>query len=168
MTSRRAVFGLGTNLGDRLSALQRAVDVICAADVRPIAVSPVVETAPDGGPAQPDYLNAVLVVDSELEPAELLAVGQSAEVLLARTREVRWGARTLDVDLLVVGDLVSAEPDLTLPHPRAHLRGFVLAPWAAADPEAVIPGHGRIDDLLRQVDVSGVRVRPDLELLIRS
>jgi 2-amino-4-hydroxy-6-hydroxymethyldihydropteridine diphosphokinase len=100
-----------------------------------------------GGVEQPDYANAVLVGDSQEPPHVLLAAAHEAERMWQRTRDVRWGPRTLDVDLLVVGDIVSEDPDFTLPHPRATERGFVLLPWAEADPEATLPDGRRVADL---------------------
>ncbi|MFN8168487.1 MAG: 2-amino-4-hydroxy-6-hydroxymethyldihydropteridine diphosphokinase [Candidatus Nanopelagicales bacterium] len=164
----RVAFGLGANLGDRVAALQGAVDAL-APHLRDAVVSGVYETAPVGGPEQPDYANAVLVGESD-EPAEvLLARAHDAEALWHRTREVRWGPRTLDVDLLVVGDRVSDDPGLLLPHPRAHERAFVLVPWVEADPEASIPGAGRAADLLAHLDVEpdAVRRRDDVALQVR-
>lgn len=164
---QRAAFGIGANLGDRLAALQAAVDLLVALPgTRLVALSPVVETDPVGGPEQPDYLNAVVVVETALSPQDLLAAAHDAERALGRTREVRWGARTLDVDVLAVGATVLDTPDPVLPHPRAHLRGFVLIPWAAVDPAFVVPGHGRVDELAASVGGAGVRPRPDLALRI--
>ncbi|MEZ5117903.1 MAG: 2-amino-4-hydroxy-6-hydroxymethyldihydropteridine diphosphokinase [Candidatus Nanopelagicales bacterium] len=164
-TVRRAAFSLGANLGDRLAALQAAVDTLAGAPgVDLVAVSPVYETDPVGGPEQPAYLNAVVVADVTVDAPALLAAAHTAERALGRTREVRWGPRTLDVDVLAVGDEVRDDPALTLPHPRAHERGFVLVPWAAADPDAVLPGHGRVADLAAAVGADGVRTRPDLRL----
>ena len=158
-------FGLGANLGDRQAALQQAIDQICASPgITPVAVSAIVETDPVGGPEQPDYFNAVLVVDSDLAPRQLLRLAQSAEDSAGRIREIRWGPRTLDVDLLAVGELISTDSDLILPHPRAHERGFVLLPWAEVDPDASLPGHGSVGQAARVVDVLGVRGRPDLSL----
>lgn len=148
--THRAVVALGANLGDRRGALQGAVYALAGlGDV--VAVSPLVETPaltlPGAGP-QPDYLNAVVLLDTALEPAALLAAAQAVESAFGRVRSERWGARTLDVDLVAVGDLQSADPLLTLPHPRAHERAFVLGPWAAADPSATLPGHGPVAALL--------------------
>jgi len=124
----RAYLGIGSNLGDRLAHLQGAVDGLDAADgVEVVAVSAVYETDPIG-PEQPDYLNAVVAVDTTLTPRELLAVGQRLEAEAARVRGERWGPRTLDVDILVYGDVVVDEPDLQVPHPRWRERDFVLAP----------------------------------------
>lgn len=163
---RRVAFGLGANLGDRLAALQGAVDLLCAAGPTPVAVSPVYQTAPVGGPDQPDYLNAVLVVETDQAPRDLLALAQRVEQAFRRTREVRWGPRTLDVDVLAIGADVVDEPDLQVPHPRAAERAFVLVPWAAADPEAELPGRGPITALLSTLDVAGVVARPDLVLVL--
>ncbi|HZJ27201.1 MAG TPA: 2-amino-4-hydroxy-6-hydroxymethyldihydropteridine diphosphokinase [Acidimicrobiia bacterium] len=137
---RRAFLGLGANLGDRAMALQRAVDSIAAAGVRVVAVSPVYETDPVGGPEQPDYLNAVVEVDTDRPARELLRLGQQLEEDARRTRRQRWGPRTLDVDVLLVGDEVVDEPDLTVPHPRMWDRQFVLVPLADLAPE-LTAGH---------------------------
>ena len=132
-----------------------------------VAVSPVVETDPVGGPEQPDYLNAVVLGTTGLSGPELLAACQQVEADHDRVREIRWGPRTLDVDVIAYGETVSDDPVLTLPHPRAHERGFVLVPWSLADPDAVLPGPagGPVADLAaRAADRDGVRVRPDVEL----
>ena len=165
VTMRRAALALGANLGDRLAALQGALDLVCAdADVAAVAVSSVYETEPVGGPEQPAYLNAVLVVDTTMDPAALLALAHAAERAWDRTREVRWGPRTLDVDVLAVGDLVVDIPDLQVPHPRAHERAFVLVPWAEVDPDALVPSRGSVADLAAATGSAGVRRRDDLSL----
>ena len=143
---RRVAFGLGANLGDRVVALQGAGDVLAPVLVEPV-VSSVYESSPVGGVEQPDYANAVLVGGSDAEPAALLALAHAAEQEWHRTRDVRWGPRTLDVDVLVVGELMSDDPVLTLPHPRIRERGFVLLPWAEADPAAQLPDGARVADL---------------------
>jgi 2-amino-4-hydroxy-6-hydroxymethyldihydropteridine diphosphokinase len=149
MIARQAVLALGSNLGDRGEILQGGVDAIAGIDgVRLVAVSPVYETVPVGGPPQPDYLNAVLLVATTLPSRELLDRLHEVEAAFDRVRAVRWGPRTLDIDVITVAGEHSADPDLTLPHPRAHERAFVLAPWHDADPDAVLPGHGRVGDLL--------------------
>jgi 2-amino-4-hydroxy-6-hydroxymethyldihydropteridine diphosphokinase len=159
------VLALGSNLGDRLANLQGGVGVLCAEPgLADVAVSPVYETAPVGGPAQPDYLNAVLVATTALPPQAVLARGLAAESAMHRARQDRWGPRTLDVDVIVYGNLVSDDPELTLPHPRAHERAFVLAPWHDVDPGAVIPGRGPVADLLAAVGTAGVRLRRDVTL----
>jgi len=125
----RAYVALGSNLGDRLARLQLAIDALAGSDgIAVVAVSRVYETAPVGGPPQDAYLNAVVALDSDLEPHELLRRGREIEELAARERVERWGPRTLDVDILLVGDVHIDTPDLTIPHPRMWERGFVLAP----------------------------------------
>src|SRR5262249_42116160 len=126
----RAYLGIGSNLGDRLARLQEAVDGLATIDaVAVVGVSDVYETAPIG-PAQPDYLNAVVAVDTMLTPSELLEVGQGLERVAARVRGERWGPRTLDVDVLLVGDERVDTPQLQVPHPRLLERAFVLVPLA--------------------------------------
>jgi 7,8-dihydro-6-hydroxymethylpterin-pyrophosphokinase len=110
-----------------------------------------------GGPPQDDYLNAVLVGESALPAEEILRRCQAAEAALRRVRAERWGPRTLDVDVIAVGDQISADPRLTLPHPRAHERAFVLVPWLEADPMAVLPGRGAVADLLRGTGTAGIQ-----------
>ena len=133
--SRRAYLGIGSNLGERLGYLQLAVDQLAAADgVTVVGVSPVYETAPVGGPEQPDYLNAVVGVDTALTAHELLGVAQAVESEAERVRTVRWGPRTLDVDVLLVGDERIDTPDLVVPHPRMAERAFVVVPLADLDP----------------------------------
>jgi 2-amino-4-hydroxy-6-hydroxymethyldihydropteridine diphosphokinase len=162
---RRAVLALGSNLGDRLATLQGAVDSLAdTPQIEVVAVSPVFETDPVGGPDQPDYLNAVVVVRTALPPRTLLERGLAVEEAFGRVREQRWGPRTLDVDVIAVGELTVDEPDLAVPHPRAADRAFVLVPWAAADPAAVLPGVGPVRDVVARLDSAGVRPRPDLAL----
>jgi len=152
------VLSLGSNMGDRLTTLQGAVDALAQhPDVEIAAVSAVFETDPVGGPEQDDYLNAIAIGGTRLLPRELLAVTQSIEHEWNRTRDIRWGPRTLDIDIIEFGGLESQEPDLVLPHPRAHERAFVLVPWADADPAATLVGHGSVRALLASMDISGVR-----------
>ena len=154
---RRIVIALGGNLGDRLAHLQAGIDHLgTVPDLRQVAVSGVYETAPVGGPPQPDYLNAVLIAESALPAREILGHCQAAERALGRVRTVVWGPRTLDVDLISCDDEVSGDPELTLPHPRAHLRAFVLAPWLEADPKAYLVGYGPVADLLARADRTGI------------
>lgn len=162
----KVVLALGSNLGSRFQTLQGAVDSLFdAPGLEFVAVSPVYETDPVGGPeGQKPYLNAIVIAESSLDPSTLLDRAQSVENAFGRVREERWGARTLDVDLLVVGDTVSDDPVLTLPHPRAHERAFVLVPWAQADPSGEIPGHGTVTSLLAALDQHGVWLRDDLKL----
>ena len=165
------VVALGANLGDAHATLESAVRAVAdLPGMRVRAVSPLVETDPVGGPDQPTYLNAVLVGDTTLDPDDLLRRLHEIEADHGRTREVRWGARTLDLDLIQVGTPASGsevrreEPALTLPHPRAHERGFVLVPWSLADPAATIRADGQVRpvaDLVGEVDTSGVRPGPD-------
>ncbi|MFI7051948.1 2-amino-4-hydroxy-6-hydroxymethyldihydropteridine diphosphokinase [Streptosporangium canum] len=160
----KVVLALGSNLGDRFETLQGALDSLFdAPGLEFVAVSPVYETDPFGGPEQGPYLNAVVIAQSILEPRALLDRAQGVENVFGRVRGERWGARTLDVDLITVGDVVSDDPELTLPHPRAHERAFVLVPWSRADPDAVLSGR-RVDDLLAALDQDYVRLRADLTL----
>jgi 2-amino-4-hydroxy-6-hydroxymethyldihydropteridine diphosphokinase len=159
------VLALGSNLGDRLANLQGGVDALCAGPgLSGVQVSPVYETAPVGGPAQADYLNAVLIAATTLSAHEVLDRCQEAENALGRVRTERWGPRRIDVDVIVYGTEVSDDPELTLPHPRAHERAFVLAPWHDMDPGADIPGRGRVADLLAAAGSAGVRLCPDARL----
>ncbi len=167
MTSspRRAALALGSNQGNRLETLQGAVDALAETDgVEIAAVSGVFETDPVGGPQQPDYLNAVVVVLTTMSARDLLGRAHEIEQQFGRVRTERWGPRTLDVDIVAVGDELVDEPDLVVPHPRAAERAFVLLPWLDADPDAALPGRGPIADLLTGLDGSGVRPRADLSL----
>jgi 2-amino-4-hydroxy-6-hydroxymethyldihydropteridine diphosphokinase len=156
--SRQIVLALGSNLGDRRDILQGCVDAIAAIpEVEVMAVSPVYETVPVGGPPQPDYLNAVMLARTTLPSRVLLGRLHEIEAAFDRERSVRWGPRTLDIDIITVAGEVSADPELTLPHPRAHERAFVLAPWNDVDPDAVLPGRGPVATLLAAADRSGIR-----------
>jgi 2-amino-4-hydroxy-6-hydroxymethyldihydropteridine diphosphokinase len=157
----RAVLSLGSNLGDRLAFLQLAIDA-----VRPalVAVSSVYETKAWGVEDQPDFLNAVCLVD---DPArdhwDWLRTGQAAEQAAGRVRELRWGPRTLDVDIVTVDGVRSDDPELLLPHPGTPDRASVLIPWLEIEPDAVLPGHGPLADLLAarpQEDRDSVRLTP--------
>jgi 2-amino-4-hydroxy-6-hydroxymethyldihydropteridine diphosphokinase len=137
----RAVLSLGANLGDARGALAAAVRALHDhPDMTVEAVSGLWRTAPVGGPQQPDYLNAVVLVATELSPEELLIEAHELEAAAGRVRDERWGPRTLDVDLVEVAGVRRADPGLTLPHPRAHERAFVLAPWAQVAPTATLGG----------------------------
>jgi 2-amino-4-hydroxy-6-hydroxymethyldihydropteridine diphosphokinase len=147
----RAVLSLGANLGDRAGALRAALTAL--KDDGLVARSTLYETPPWGPVEQPPYLNAVAIVRGPRDARGWLARAHELEQAAGRTREVRWGARTLDVDVVTVtgddgGPVLSDDPELTLPHPRAHERAFVLVPWAALEPAAVLPGHGPVGDLL--------------------
>jgi 2-amino-4-hydroxy-6-hydroxymethyldihydropteridine diphosphokinase len=165
----RAVLSLGSNLGDRFAHLGAAVAGFAAALV---AASPVYETAPWGGVAQDDYLNAVLLVDDPATDARgWLRRGQALERAAGRVREVRWGPRTLDVDVVSVeaadGPVTSRDPELLLPHPGTPDRATVLRPWLDVDPAAVLPGHGPVAALLAALGPdaeAGLRRRHDLVL----
>jgi dihydroneopterin aldolase/2-amino-4-hydroxy-6-hydroxymethyldihydropteridine diphosphokinase len=169
----QVVIAMGSNIGDSIETLHdAAISLYGLIDI--VEVSPVVETDPVGGPDQPAYLNAVVTGTTHLAPASLLAGLHDIERAHGRTREVRWGPRTLDLDLVQYGDpvfdtdIVMDSPTLTLPHPRAHERGFVLIPWLQADSEAVLRVSGqvrRVADLVSGMDVSGVRPGPDVDLL---
>ena len=143
----KAVVSLGANIGDPKANLDLAVALLReSTDV--IAVSSYLQTKPVGGPEQPDYLNAVAIVESELPAKDLLAVLNGIETAMGRTREIHWGPRVIDLDLIQYGGLLVNEEKLTLPHPRVHERRFVLAPWFEIEPEAILLTHGRISDLL--------------------
>jgi 2-amino-4-hydroxy-6-hydroxymethyldihydropteridine diphosphokinase len=169
----RAVLALGSNLGDRLAHLRGAVSALH--DVT-LAVSGVYETPPWGDPDQPAYLNAALLAaDPAADPVDWLARAQALERAAGRTRDPQrpFGPRTLDVDVIAVwsdeGEPVSrTDPELTLPHPRAHLRAFVLRPWIDIQPYGQLPGHGWLLDLLRTApmaaDLADIHPREDLTL----
>ncbi|GAA1980957.1 2-amino-4-hydroxy-6-hydroxymethyldihydropteridine diphosphokinase [Kitasatospora viridis] len=164
---RTAVIALGSNLGNRLETLQGAVDALAdTPGLKITAVSGVFETDPLGGPdEQPAYYNAVVVLRTTLPPHSLLERANAVEDAFGRVRTVRWGARTLDVDIISYQGVLSDDPVLLLPHPRAHERAFVLAPWLDADPAAELPGHGPVAGLLATIGADqGVRRRADLEI----
>ena len=161
----RAVLSIGSNLGDRRATLAAAVEALAP---WVIAVSPVYETAPWGPVPQSDYLNAVVLVEDPAADADAwLQRGFAAERSAGRTRSVRFGPRTLDVDVITVDDVLSHDSVLTLPHPRAAERAFVLVPWLALDPQAELPGAGLVADLVAALapgEVDGVRLRPELSV----
>jgi 2-amino-4-hydroxy-6-hydroxymethyldihydropteridine diphosphokinase len=155
----RAVLSLGGNLGDRAGTLRRAFEALTAEGL--VARSVLYETPPWGPVEQPPYLNAIAVVRGDRDAAGWLALAHELEQAAGRTREVRWGARTLDVDVVTVtGDdgtpVLSDDPELTLPHPRAAERAFVLVPWLSLDPTAALPGHGRVADLVTALPAEDV------------
>ncbi|QLY31415.1 2-amino-4-hydroxy-6-hydroxymethyldihydropteridine diphosphokinase [Nocardia huaxiensis] len=171
----RVVLSIGSNLGDRLAHLRSVVEALRP---RLVAVSSVYSTPPWGGVPQQDYLNAVLVAeDPALEPSDWLKLGQELEQAAERVREVRWGARTLDVDVVWAAQrrqaammpVRSADPTLTLPHPQAHHRAFVLVPWLEVEPGALLEVAGAtrpVGEFLAALDaaeVEGVR-RTELSL----
>ena len=146
----RAVVALGANLEEPRKAIELAIELLKqSTDV--IAISSLYETAPVGGPEQDNYINAVVTLESELPAADLLALLHGIEKSMGRVRDERWGPRVIDLDLIQYGTLLSKSEELTLPHPRAHERRFVLEPWQEIDPEAILLTHGRIDQLLEQL-----------------
>lgn len=164
--SHRAVVALGSNVGDSIATLQGAVDALAASPgIHVVAVSSAYRTAPVGGPEQGDFVNAVLLAETTLGARELLANCQEIETAFHRVREVRWGPRTLDIDLIDFDGVVDDDPVLTLPHPRAAERAFVCVPWSEVDPDAVVPGRGRVVDLLDGLDVTGVHRMPSAALV---
>ncbi|OBI05591.1 2-amino-4-hydroxy-6-hydroxymethyldihydropteridine diphosphokinase [Mycobacterium sp. E2462] len=161
----RVVLSIGSNLGDRLERLQSVVDGLGEAV---LAVSPVYETDPWGRVEQAPFLNAVLIAEDDCDGQEWLRRAQEFERAAGRVRGERWGPRSLDVDLIACyddrGEVVTREPNLTLPHPLAHLRAFVLVPWLAIDPDArltLVDGTQTVASLLAQLepaDRDGVRL----------
>ncbi|WP_026926560.1 2-amino-4-hydroxy-6-hydroxymethyldihydropteridine diphosphokinase [Granulicoccus phenolivorans] len=160
----QVVYSVGSNLGDRLENLQAAVAALRdTPDLMIAAVSPVYETAPVDAPAgSPDFLNIVVVGDTTQEPLTLLDRAQAIEEAFGRVRTIEHAPRTLDVDLVMVGRRTVDTDRLVLPHPDAHQRAFVLIPWLAVDPEAELPGKGRVADLIAATPDQGVRLRADL------
>ena len=150
----RTHVGLGANLGEREETLRRALELLAAtAGIEVVAVSSFRETDPVGHLDQPRFLNGAAVLETSLSPRELLDALLAVERELGRTREgARFGPRTVDLDLLLYGDAQLDEPGLTLPHPRLHERRFALEPLAELDPELVVPGRGRVTDLLAELD----------------
>lgn len=142
-----AFLGLGSNIGDRLATLQRALDLLAGEQgVRVRRSSRVWETDPVGGPEQDDFLNVVLEVDTDLAPHDLLAACSRVESQLGRARDIHWGPRTIDIDILLIDDLVIADEVLTVPHPRMHERAFVLLPLLELLADPVLPNGVRLLD----------------------
>jgi len=146
----RAVIALGSNLGNRELNIDSAIAEL-AKIIEISHLSTNHETDPVGGPEQPKYLNAVLIAETQLDPHELLISMLEIENKLGRKREIHWGPRTIDLDLIVVGDEVVVSDVLVLPHPRAHERKFVLEPWLETDPTAQIPGIGPVESILQRI-----------------
>lgn len=162
----QVVFSLGSNQGDSLEILQGAVDRLAdTPNLIVVDVSPVYLTVPVGEVEQPDFYNLVVIADSTLEPNTLLERCQAIESAYGRYRDpdVPGGPRTLDIDLILVGKRTAESDELTLPHPRAHERAFVLAPWLDIEPRASLP-QGRVDDLVATMDTSGVRKLDDVQI----
>ncbi|MBI2244773.1 MAG: 2-amino-4-hydroxy-6-hydroxymethyldihydropteridine diphosphokinase [Nocardioides sp.] len=167
---RRAVLALGSNLGERMGNLQGALNALAdTPDVWITAVSPIYETDPvDCPPEAKTFLNAVVLIDTTLAASRLMDRALAIEDAFERERgEQRNAPRTLDVDLIVVGDRRSNEEFLRLPHPRAAERAFVLRPWFDVDPTAEVPDRGPVADLLDRTDQSGLKLRDDLVLEIQ-
>jgi len=144
----RAYVGVGANLGDREATIRAALDSLPGV----AGVSQLRETDPVGVVDQPRFLNGAVVLETELTPRELLDMLLAIERELGRERRERWGPRTIDLDLLLYGDETIDEPGLTVPHPRLHERRFALEPLLDLDPEAAVPGRGRVEDLLTELD----------------
>ncbi len=162
----RAYLGLGSNLGDRLANLQAAVGLLRERGVRALRSSRVYETDPVGGPPQPEYLNAVIDVETDHDPRALLEACQGAERELGRVRGERWGPRVIDIDILTYDGREVDEPDLRIPHPRMHERGFVLMPLLELDADPPLPEGRRISTLrLGALALGDVRLHaPPLDL----
>ena len=146
----KAVIALGANIGDPKAQMDLAVAMLREA-TEVISVSEYFSTKPVSDIEQPDYLNAVCIVESELPAMDLLSLLHGIEKALGRQRLEKWGPRTIDLDLIQYGSLLSSADELKLPHPRAHERRFVLEPWFSIDPEAILLTHGKISELLVQL-----------------
>ena len=146
----KAVIALGANIGDPKAQMDLAVAMLREA-TEVISVSEYFSTKPVSDIEQPDYLNAVCIVESELPALDLLSLLHGIEKALGRQRLEKWGPRTIDLDLIQYGSLLSSADELKLPHPRAHERRFVLEPWVSIDPEATLLTHGKISELLVQL-----------------
>jgi 2-amino-4-hydroxy-6-hydroxymethyldihydropteridine diphosphokinase len=149
----KAVVALGANLEEPRIAVELAIELLKqATDVT--AISSLYETKPVGGPEQDNYINAVLTLESDLPASELLSLLHGIEKSMGRVRNEKWGPRVIDLDLIQYGSLLSKSEELTLPHPHAHERRFVLEPWHEIDADAILLTHGRIDQLLEQLPPS--------------
>lgn len=158
----RAFVALGANLGDAAATVRAAFDALDALPhTRLVARSPLYATAPVGVRGQPDYINAVAALDTQLAAAPLLRALLDIEARQGRTRDYHHAPRTLDLDLLLYADEHLSEPGLEVPHPRMHERAFVLVPLADIAPELDIPGHGRVRDLLPRVADQAIARLPD-------
>jgi 2-amino-4-hydroxy-6-hydroxymethyldihydropteridine diphosphokinase len=153
----KAVVALGSNQGDRVNFLKNALlELKKDSKIRVTKVSKIYQTKAVGGVTENPFLNAVLELETDLTPNQVLDLLKEVEIKNFRIREQKWGDRTLDLDLITCDDLVFENEDLTIPHPLAHTRGFVLVPWAEINPGAYIPNHGKIEDLLKNMDVSDI------------
>lgn len=148
----KAVIALGANLGDPKRQISEAIDQI-RDQIKVTSVSKLIETEPVGvADKQPNYINAVLIGESELRPLDLMKVLSDIENKMGRFRSFPNAARTIDIDIIDYGGLFMESPELTLPHPRAHLRRFVLAPWLEIEPDGELSGHGPIRQLLANLE----------------
>lgn len=146
----KAVVALGANIGNPQEQMDLAVAMLReATDV--VAVSSYYTTKPVGGPEQPDYINAVCIIESDLPAIDLLSLLHGIEKSLGRERAEKWGPRTIDLDLIQYGALLSSASELQLPHPRAYERRFVIEPWHEIEPDAILLTHGKISELLEQM-----------------
>ena len=160
---------IGSNLGDRFHYLQNAVSKICSnSQISKVKVSSIYETIPVGGPQQDDFLNAVVQIETQLSPAELLDFAQQLEQEANRVRTEHWGPRTLDVDILDYQHEVLTSPELTLPHPRISERAFVVVPWFEIAPNSEIFGIGKLQDLFDRIDRSGVQLNRGMKLQVTN
>lgn len=165
----KVALALGSNLGDRAANLQHALDALVDSEVLSnVAVSSIYETEPVGGPDQGPYLNAVVLGVSALEPEHLLTAVHRIENQLGRVREVHWGPRTVDIDILAYGREVWNTEQLVIPHPRAHERAFVLIPWSELDAQFVIAGHGTVQECLASSSSDGVELYSGVQLHVRK
>ena len=146
----KAVISLGANIGNPEEQMQLAIAMLREA-TNVIALSSIYTTEPVGGPEQPNYLNAICITESDLPAADLLALLHGIEKTLGRERVERWGPRTIDLDLIQYGTILSSAEELELPHPRAHERKFVLEPWLEVEPDAILLTHGKVSELLEQL-----------------
>jgi 2-amino-4-hydroxy-6-hydroxymethyldihydropteridine diphosphokinase len=156
LAKENAVLALGSNLGDRGQHLRKAAEELGQVPgIKVLKLSPLVEsfavTLAGIDESRPKYLNAVLLIQTTLKPKELLAACRLIESEHGRVRVEKWGSRTLDVDIITYGTLLKTGKELTLPHPRAYQRSFVLVPWLLADGDAVLPGHGTVAELIEQL-----------------
>ena len=143
----KAVIALGANMGNPQENIDLAIALLReATDIQ--AISSMYRTVPVGGPEQPDYINAVALAESELPATDFLNMLHGIEKTLGRERTIHWGPRTIDLDLIQYGSILSSSQELLLPHPRAHERRFVLEPWLEVDPDAHLLTHGPVEHLL--------------------
>ena len=146
----KAVVALGANIGNPKEQMDLALAMLKEA-TEVTAISSYYVTKPVGGPEQPDYINAVCILESDLPALDLLSLLHGIEKSLGRERIEKWGPRTIDLDLIQYGSLLSKADELELPHPRAFERRFVLEPWHEIEPDAVLLTHGKISELLAQL-----------------